>query len=107
MGIPLRSCSIFSYRFFIVWVEKSIMKQNLSKKERILRTGAGLVIATIGIYAALIKLLPGLLVLGIGLFTVFEGCVGCALTGVLAEAWIKPGGGNIESRIQKEIDDGR
>jgi hypothetical protein len=77
------------------------MKQNLSRTGRILRTSMGLVILSIGIYAATVSLLPGLLVLGIGAFTVFEGCAGCALTGVLADAWIKPDGGNIESIWQK------
>ncbi len=57
----------------------------------------GLIIVAIGIHAALVNILAGLLVLGIGGFTVFEGCAGWALTGVLAEAWMKPDGGNIES----------
>ncbi len=80
------------------------MKQNLSRNERILRTGMGLIIVAVGIYAVMVSLLPGLLVLGIGAFTVFEGCAGWALTGVLAEAWIKPDGGNIESLIEKRIE---
>jgi hypothetical protein len=67
----------------------------------------GLIIVAIGTYAALVNLLPGLLVLGVGAFTVFEGCAGWALTGVLAEAWIKPDGGNIESLIEKRIEDSR
>ena len=64
----------------------------------------GLIIVAVGIYAIMVSLLPGLLVLGIGAFTVFEGCTGWALTGVLAEAWIKPDGGNIESLIEKRIE---
>jgi hypothetical protein len=83
------------------------MKQNLSRNGRILRTSMGLIIVAIGTYAALVNLLPGLLVLGVGAFTVFEGCAGWALTGVLAEAWIKPDGGNIESLIEKRIEDSR
>ncbi|HEY3273886.1 MAG TPA: DUF2892 domain-containing protein [Methanocella sp.] len=72
------------------------MKQNLSRTERILRTGLGFLIVAFGVFAILVNLWLGLIVLGVGVFTVFEGYMGWTLVGMLAEAWIKPDGGNLE-----------
>jgi len=56
----------------------------------LLRIGGGLIILAIGIYAVFFSLLTGLLVIGVGLFTAFEGVAGWTLAAALTEAWIKP-----------------
>jgi hypothetical protein len=72
------------------------MKQNLSRAERILRTGLGLVIVAVGIYGVFVNLWLGLFVLGVGVFTVYEAYAGWTLVALMAESWIRPGGGNLE-----------
>ena len=72
------------------------MKQNLSRTERILRAGLGLVVVAVGIYGVFVNLWLGLFVLGVGAFTVYEGYAGWTLVAILSESWIRPGGGNLD-----------
>jgi hypothetical protein len=72
------------------------MKQNLSRAERTGRTGLGLVIVAVGVYGLLVNLWLGLFVLGVGALTVYEGYAGWTFVAMLAEAWIRPEGGNLE-----------
>jgi len=66
------------------------MKQNLSEAERKIRLGLGILISAIGAYALLFSWRLGLIVLGVGVFTTYEGYARWALAGALAEAWIRP-----------------
>lgn len=72
------------------------MKQNLSRLDRIFRSGLGLVIVAVGIYGVFVNLWLGLFILGVGVFTVYEGYAGWTLVAVLAESWIRPDGGSLE-----------
>ena len=72
------------------------MKQNLSRAERIIRAGLGLVIVAVGLYGLLVNLWLGLFVLAVGAFTVYEGYAGWTLAAALAEAWIRPDGGSLD-----------
>jgi hypothetical protein len=78
------------------------MKQNLSRSERIIRSGLGLVIVAVGIYGVLVNLWLGLFILAVGAFTIYEGYAGWTLVAVLAEAWIRPGGGSLEMPPMKK-----
>jgi Inner membrane protein YgaP-like, transmembrane domain len=72
------------------------MKQNLSRTERILRSGLGLVVVAVGVYGVFVNLWLGLFILGVGIFTVYEGYAGWTLVAVLTESWVKPEGGSLE-----------
>jgi hypothetical protein len=72
------------------------MKQNLSRSERIIRSSLGLVIVAAGVYGVFVNPWPGLFILGVGVFTVYEGYAGWMLVAALAESWIRPDGGNLE-----------
>jgi hypothetical protein len=72
------------------------MRQYLSRAERIIRACLGLVILAVGIYGMLISPWPGLLVIVVGAFTVFEGCTGWTFVAMLTETWVRPDGGNLE-----------
>ena len=72
------------------------MKQYLSRTERILRAGLGLVVVAVGIYGVFVNLWLGLFVLGVGAFTVYEGFAGWTLVAALTESWVKPDGGSLE-----------
>jgi hypothetical protein len=62
----------------------------------------GLVILAVGIYGVMVNLWLGLFILGVGVFTVYEGYAGWTLVAVLTEAWIRPDGGNMEIPGLKE-----
>lgn len=78
------------------------MKQNLSRGDRKIRACMGLVILAVGIYGVMVNLWLGLFILGVGVFTVYEGYAGWTLVAVLTEAWIRPDGGNMEIPGLKE-----
>jgi hypothetical protein len=52
------------------------MKPNSGKPERIIRFGLGLVISAIGSYTLLVNLWLGVFIIGVGVFTVYEGLSG-------------------------------
>lgn len=61
-----------------------------------MRACLGLFVVAIGAYALTFNLLAGLIVLGVGVFTVFEGIVNWTLIYALTDAWVRPEGGSIE-----------
>ena len=68
----------------------------MSRAERIIRACLGLVIVAVGVYGVFVSLWPGLFVLAVGVFTVYEGYSGWTFVAMLAESWIRPGGGSLE-----------
>ncbi len=80
------------------------MKQIMSRTERILRAGMGLIIVAVGAYALTFNLLAGLIVLGAGIFTLYESYANWTLIYALTESWVKTdGSGGLElKRLKKE-----
>lgn len=72
------------------------MKQILSRRERILRAGLGLIVLAIGLYALTFNLLAALIVLGVGVFTIFESIANWTLIYALTDTWVRPEGGNLD-----------
>jgi hypothetical protein len=81
------------------------MKQYLSSRDRKIRAFLGLVIVAVGAYGLLVNLWLGLFVLGVGIFTIYEGITRWTLVAALADAWIRPEGGSLDMPgIKKERD---
>lgn len=63
----------------------------------------GLIIVPVGVYGFMFNWLLGLFVLGVGVFTIFEGVTGWTFVGTLARTWIRLEGGSLEmSRVMPE-----
>jgi membrane-bound ClpP family serine protease len=90
---------VWHARYFLTFFhdisESSIMKQILSRTERILRAALGLIIVAVGVYALTFNLLSGLIVLGVGIFTLYESLANWTLIYALTESWVRPEGGGL------------